>query len=353
VTPRPQAAPGDALLHLSFGGPEGPDDVLPFLENVTRGRGVPPDRLREVAAHYLHFGGVSPINGQNRALLSALGDLLRREGPDLPLYWGNRNWHPLLADTLARMRDEGRRHAAAFVTSAFSSFSGCRQYLLDIERARAAAGPGAPEVRKLRVYFNHPGFIEAVAERTAAALDRLPAPQRAQAALLYTAHSIPAAMSDACDYLPQLREACALVSQRLGRAFGPGGDALVFQSRSGPPSVPWLEPDVLDAIRAHVARADGRALVLAPIGFVSDHMEVAYDLDTEAADLCRERDVRMERAGTAGTHPAFVGMIRDLVLEAIDPQRPRRALGSLGPRRDPCEPGCCPPPSPPRARPAG
>ncbi len=310
----------DAVLVVSFGGPEGPGEVMPFLENVLRGKNVPRERMLEVARHYYHFGGVSPINAQNRALIRALEARLAEAGPPLPVYWGNRNWHPLLSDTLRRMAADGVRRAIAFVTSAYSSYSSCRQYLDDIGRARAAAGDGAPEVEKLKAFYNRPGFIQPMAERVAAALAELPG-----AELVYTAHSIPRWMADGCLYERQLREAARLVSAAVGR---PGDATLVYQSRSGPPGQPWLEPDICDWLRA---RRPPR-LVIVPIGFISDHMEVKYDLDTQAREVCDGLGVQMVRAGTVGDHPRFVEMIRELIVERID----------MGPGVDLCPPDCCP-----------
>ena len=335
---------GEAVLLVSFGGPEGPDEVLPFLENVTGGRGVPRERLLEVAEHYRHFGGVSPINAENRALLEALRAALAARGPTLPVYWGNRNWHPLLADTVRDMERDGIRHALAFVTSAYSSYSACRQYRDDIERARAAVGRGAPAIDKLRLYYNHPGFIEPMVAHTEAALAELPA-AGARAHLVFTAHSIPLAMARASDYEAQLRDAAALVAERL-RTRLPW--ALVFQSRSGPPSVPWLEPDIGDHLTALARRAVSDVAVV-PIGFVSEHMEICYDLDTEAAERARSLGLRLVRARTASRHPAFVEMVRELVLEQVA-GAPRRALGARGPGPDRCPVGCCPAPARPSAR---
>ena len=235
--------PYDSVLVLSFGGPETDADVIPFLDNVLRGRGVPRERMLEVAEHYYHFGGRSPINDQNRELIAALEKELRAYGPDLPVYWGNRNWHPFLADTVRRMRDDGRRRAVVFATSAFSSYSGCRQYREDLARASAAV-ENAPQLDKLRVFYNHPRFIFAMADRVRAAFDRLPADRRAGAHLLYTAHSIPLAMARGSDYMRQLEEASRLVSEQIGRP----GWRLVYQSRSGPPGQPWLEPDIAEAL---------------------------------------------------------------------------------------------------------
>jgi protoporphyrin/coproporphyrin ferrochelatase len=328
--------PYDAILFVSFGGPEGPAEVMPFLENVLRGRNVPPERMKEVAHHYELFGGTSPINGQNRRLISALERLLAEGGPRLPVYWGNRNWHPLLPDTLRRMRDEGVRNALAFVTSAYSSYSGCRQYRENIEAARAEAGAGAPRVEKLRVYFNHPGFVGPNVENLLAALAQVPADRRAAARVAFTAHSIPAAMAANCDYERQLRETCRLVAGGAGREHW----RLVFQSRSGPAAQPWLEPDICDHLR-ELQGAGARDVVIHPVGFISDHMEVLYDLDTEARQVAAEIGLNVVRAATVGTHPEFVSMIRELILERLDPARPRRAIGSLPAWHDACPPDCC------------
>lgn len=328
----------DSVIVLSFGAPERDEEVLPFLENVLRGRNVPRERLLEVAEHYYHFGGRSPLNDQNRELVAALRDELQRNGPDLPVYWGNRNWHPFLADTLGRMRDEGRRRAIAFATSAFSSYSGCRQYREDIERARAEV-EDAPEVAKLRIFYNHPLFIEAMSDRVAAALAQFP-PDRAHAArLVYTAHSVPVSMAQGSDYLQQLNEACSLVSDRLSRPDW----TLAFQSRSGPPGQPWTEPDILEVLRATARDSGSRDVVVAPIGFLSDHMEVLYDLDTEARAVAAELGLEMARAGTVGVHPNIVAMIRELILERMG-RAPARASGRFGPKQDECHEGCCPAP---------
>ncbi len=336
--------PYDAVLLVSFGGPEGPDDVLPFMENVTRGRGIPTERLREVAQHYFDAGGVSPINAQNRALLAALEPELRRHGIDLPLYWGNRNWHPLLTDTVRRMRDDGVRRALAVVTAAFGSYSGCRQYREDLERAVAEVGAGAPVIDKVRLYWNHPGFIEPMIDHVRDAVAALPDDVRDAAHLVCCAHSIPVAMAEGAPYVGQLQEACALVCE----AAAPGRPwTLVWQSRSGPPSQPWLEPDVNDHLVA-LHDAGVPAAVLVPIGFVSDHMEVRYDLDTQAAQTARDLGMPIVRAATVGTDPRFVAAIRELVQERLDPSTPRRALGTAGPWPDVCPPGCCPAPARPR-----
>jgi ferrochelatase len=324
--------PYDALLLLSFGGPEGPDEVMPFLENVTRGRGVPRDRLRTVAEHYHHFGGASPINQQCRDLKAAIEADFADHGVDLPVYWGNRNWHPFLADTLAAMRADGVRRAAAFVTSAYSGYSCCRQYLEDIDRARAEV-ERAPEIDKLRIYYDHPGFVEPMIENTRAAYDRLPAHLRDGAPLVFTAHSVPMAQPGRQAYVEELNDMAGLVAE--GRPW-----ALVYQSRSGPPTVPWLEPDVGDHLEK--LRAQGTdAAVIVPIGFVSDHMEVKFDLDVEAAELAERIGLRIERAATAGTHPRFVTMVRELLLEREGDGTERPSLGTLGPRPDTCAGTCC------------
>lgn len=334
----------DAFLLVSFGGPEKIEDVLPFLENVLRGRDVPRERMLQVAEHYYHFGGKSPINDQNRALIAALDAEFRTHGIDLPIYWGNRNWHPMLADTMREMKADGVQRALAFATSAYSSYSSCRQYRENISAAQAAVGAGAPIVDKLRVFHNHPLFVEANIEQVREALNRIPPARRAAAHIAYTAHSIPATMSDNCSYRRQLLEGARLVSTALGRP----ADPLVFQSRSGPALQPWLEPDILDHLRAlHASGATN--VVIAPIGFVSDHMEVLYDLDTEAAKLCRELGLNMERAATAGAHPKFVQMIRELVVERMTDSPERAAIGIYPPNPDVCLADCCPAPVRPPA----
>lgn len=336
----------DAILIVSFGGPESREEVIPFLENVLRGRNVPRERMLAVAEHYFRFGGRSPINQQSRALVAALEAELSEEGPKLRVYRGNRNWHPLLAESLRQMKQDGVRRALAFVTSAFSCYSGCRQYREDIAGARSEVGPGAPEVDKLRPFFNHPGFIAAAAERLKETLQAVPASEREHAQVVYTAHSIPVSMAATSDYVCQLEEVRRLLSQRLGIT----NDALVFQSRSGAPGQPWLEPDLLDYLRNVKAQNLARSVVLAPIGFISDHMEVLYDLDVEARQVCESLALPMVRAKTVGVHPRFIGMIRELIVERMNPGSERRALGALGPREDVCPADCCPAPQPP-ARP--
>ena len=336
----------DAILVVSFGGPEAKEDVIPFLENVLRGKNVPRERLLAVAEHYYHFGGKSPINQQTRELMAALQAELERNGPKLPVYWGNRNWHPLLSETLRKMKRDGVRRALAFVTSAYSSYSGCRQYREDIARAQSEV-EGAPEIDKLRLFFNHPAFIEANVERVGAALDLLPLEARRNVQIVYLAHSIPLSMAGTSDYVKQLEEVRRLVSQALGHA----NDVLVYQSRSGAPGQPWLEPDILDYLRQVKSRGLASAVVLAPISFVSDHMEVLYDLDVEARQLCGELGLPMTRARTVGVHPKFVSMVRELILERTSPGTERRAIGSLGPRHDFCAEDCCPAPQRPAAQP--
>lgn len=329
----------DALLLVSFGGPDRREEVIPFLENVLRGRNVPRERMLEVAEHYYHFDGKSPINGQNRTLLKALQELFAEQGPALPVYWGNRNWHPLLADTMRQMAADGVRRSFVFVTSAYSSYSGCRQYREDLARAREAAGPDAPEVLKLRVFYNHPGFIEPMVDRVAAAFEQIPAERRSAALLVFTAHSIPISMATTSSYVQQIEEACRLVSERIARPQY----RLVYQSRSGAPGQPWLGPDILDSLRALAAEGTTRDVVLAPIGFISDHMEVLYDLDTEARQLCEQLGLHMARAETVGADPRFVAMIRELVLERLGATE-RRSLGIYGPSHDVCSEDCCPGP---------
>lgn len=331
----------DAVLLLSFGGPESPEDVMPFLENVTRGRDVPPERLRQVAQQYETFGGRSPINDQNRALLAALKDELRRRGHDVPLYWGNRNWEPYVEETLADMARDGRRSVVALATSAYSSYSSCRQYLEDIARARAhVAGLGleVPDVVKVRPFWNHPGFIEAHADAVQAAFDEVENGDPDSTRLVFTAHSLPLLMAEESDYQAQLHDAAGLVAERLETDLDWD---IAYQSRSGPPQVPWLEPDIIDHLRA-LASAGVTEVVVSPIGFVSDHMEVRYDLDVQAAAVARELGVTMVRASTPNSAPVFVSGLVDLLEEHIAGTEPK-ALGHLG-VRGPCTPECCPAP---------
>ncbi len=324
----------DALLVLSFGGPEGLDDVMPFLENVTRGRNVPPARLDEVAEHYRHFGGVSPINAQNRALIAALQREFEDHEISLPIYFGNRNWAPFVADTIGEMRDGGVQRALVFATSALSSYSGCRQYREDIIRACDSVGEGVPQFDKIRVFYNHPGYIETMIERKNAALREIPDERRAEARLIFTAHSIPESMARQCAYELQLREASRLVAGENVAV------QIAYQSRSGPPHVAWLEPDILDALD-DLAREGVRDVVLVPIGFISDHMEVLFDLDLEASERAEGLGLNLVRAGTAGVHPAFVRMIRELVVERMTENPERPSLGGRGSSHDICPLNCC------------
>ncbi len=342
----------DALLLVSFGGPEGPDDVVPFLENVTRGRRIPRERLVEVGAHYAAFGGVSPLNAQNRALLAALEQDLAEAGLDLPVYWGNRNWDPYLVDAVRRMTEDGVRSALAFVTSAYSSYSGCRQYRENLYDALLTASDGAepgPRIEKLRHYFDHPGFVAPMVDAVLEAMARLGV---AAPRLVFTTHSIPldaarASGPDGDAYVTQHRAAAGLVASQVSRRtpVAPEWD-LVFQSRSGPPQAPWLEPDVSDHL-TRLAEQGCPGVVLVPIGFVSDHMEVVWDLDTVALDHARVLGLPLARAATVGTDPRFVAMVRELVLERVG-LAPARSLSPLGPWPDRCAAGCCPNPRGPR-----
>jgi ferrochelatase len=328
----------DAVLVVAFGGPEGPDDVWPFLENVLRGKNVPRERIAQVAAHYDRFGGKSPLNEQVRSLIRALVEELNTHGPRIPVYWGNRNWHPMLKDTVRAMAEDGVRRALAVFLSPYSSYSSCRQYLENIEQALSAVGPEAPRIDRVRAYYNHPGFIAAMTDRARAAVAKLPAEHQASAQLVFTAHSIPAVMAQNCRYEAQLREACRLVADEVGR----GDWRLVFQSRSGPPTQPWLEPDVCDYLRRAAAHDGLRSVVLVPIGFLSDHVEVIYDLDVEAKSIADELGLVMVRAATAGTHPRVIEMLRFLIAERMSDAPHRLAVGRDGPSHDVCPADCCP-----------
>jgi ferrochelatase len=333
----------DALLWLSFGGPEGPEDVRPFLENVTRGRGVPPERLDEVEAHYQHFGGVSPINKLN---LSAIEAVRERLGAGLPVYFGNRNWHPMAEDTLAEMKRDGVRRALVFPTSAYGGYSACRQYDEDILRARAAVGDDAPELVKLRQFFDHPLFVDSFADAVRAAARELPEDYR----LVFTAHSVPVSADQAAGppeeggrrYSRQIAEASRLVAEAVGRAEYD----VVWQSRSGPPRIPWLDPDVVDHVEAlHEAGVTG--ILVCPIGFVSDHLEVVWDLDTEARDRAAELGMAFARAATPNGDPRFAELVVELVREHTDGVAPRKlsAFTAAGCTVNgaPCAPLCCEP----------
>lgn len=332
----------DALLLLSFGGPDGPDDVRPFLENVTRGRGIPPERLDAVAEHYMHFGGASPINGINRALITQLELAL----PDLPIYFGNRNWDPYVEDTVTAMRDNGIRRAAVFTTSAWGGYSSCRQYVEDIVRGRAAAGPQAPELVKLRQYFDHPLFIEMFSEAIVAAAAQLPAELRDDARLVFTAHSIPVGADE--------RHGPRLYSRQVGYATrlvaaAAGYDEYdqVWQSRSGPPQIPWLEPDIGDHLAA-LAEAGTKAVIVCPIGFVADHIEVVWDLDNELAEQAAEAGITLVRTTTPNADPRFARLAASLVEELrtgaaparVDGPDPAPGYGCSGDGAS-CSPHCC------------
>ena len=328
----------DGFLLLGFGGPESPDEVMPFLRHVTAGRNVPDERLVDVAEHYQHFGGVSPINAQNRELLDALAKAFAQQGISLPSYWGNRNSQPWLADTVGQMKADGVTNALVLATSATGGYSGCRQYRENLRDA-AATVADPPALVKLRHFFNHPGFIAANADRVRTALEAVPT-----ARLVFTAHSVPVSMNDVAGpsgglYLAQQAETARLVTEAVRGAGSPYD--LAWQSRSGPPQVPWLEPDVNDHLR-RLAGEGVRSVLLAPTGFVSDHLEVLWDLDNEARQTAAEVGITLVRAGTAGTHPAFVQAICDLVRERTDGAA-RQALGPMGPSWDECAfaEGCC------------
>lgn len=345
TTPGPTLDHPDALLLLSFGGPEGPDDVRPFLENVTRGRGVPPERLDDVAQHYLHFDGVSPINALNRRIIADVEAELDRQGITLPVYFGNRNWHPMAEATLAQMHTDGVRRALVFPTSAWGGYSGCRQYHEDIARARDSVGDDAPDLLKLRHFFDHPLFVDSVADALHSALEQAPG-----ARVVFTAHSVPTAADLAAGppteggrrYSRQVAETARLVAE----AVGVTEHDVVWQSRSGPPQVPWLEPDILDHLDA--LHAGGTtAVVICPVGFVSDHLEVVWDLDTEAVEKAAELGMTLVRAGTAGADPRFAEMVVELVREQIEgvPARRTSDVGAAGCTMNgaPCAVLCCEP----------
>jgi len=315
---------------------------MPFLENVARGRGIPRERLETVAAHYMRFAGRSPINDESRKLVAALTEELARRGPALPVYWGNRNWTPLLADTVRRMQRDGIRRAVAIATSAFSSYSACRQYLEDIARARAEVGDDAPIIEKIPPYWSHPSFLKTMIGHTHEALAELErsagAPTRSpvrSTRLVFTAHSIPVAMAESCDYADELREASSIVA--AGAAPGMAWD-LAWQSRSGPPSVPWLEPDILDHLHA-LARGGTSEVVVVPIGFVADHMEVVFDLDVQAKELAGSLGMGFVRARCAGASPTFVAGLRDLVADRVADRVPETMSARTW--RTPCTQGCC------------
>lgn len=332
----------DAVLLLSFGGPEGPEQVRPFLENVTRGRGIPPERLDDVAEHYLHFGGVSPINGINRALI----EQLRAEIADLPVYFGNRNWDPYVEDAVMAMRDNRIRRAAVFTTSAWGGYSSCTQYVEDIARARAAAGPDAPELVKLRQYFDHPLLVEMFADAISAAAETLPAEVRADARLVFTAHSVPIAADER--HGPRLYSRQVAYATRLvAAAAGYQDFDQVWQSRSGPPRIPWLEPDIADHLNTLGDRGT-RAVIVCPIGFVADHIEVVWDLDYELRLQAQQAGVALARAATPNADRRFAKLAAGLIEELRTGAEPQRVAGpdpvpGYGFSVDgaPCSPQCC------------
>ena len=330
----------DSLLLLSFGGPENSDDVMPFLRNVTAGRGVPDERLAVVAEQYELFGGKSPINELNQQLLSALDEELVSRGHEMATFWGNRNWHPFVTDTIADLKSLGHTSTVCLVTSAFSSYSGCRQYHEDLDRARNEV-PGAPNIERVRVYWDHPDFLGTAAELLAESRDA--AGLSSETPVLHSAHSLPLSMAANCDYQQQLNEAAAIVNELAGMR---GPYEVVFQSRSGPPSVPWLTPDIDQRIH-ELAEQGTQELLVHPLGFVADHMEVLFDLDTQSAAAAKEAGVKMVRTPTVGTHPRFVSMLVDLVEEAAGLRADRPSLSKSGPRPDKCNSQCCPAPTRP------
>jgi ferrochelatase len=331
----------DAILIVGFGGPERREDVIPFLENVTRGRNIPRERLMAVAEHYYHFGGKSPLNDQVRELIAALRPALDQRGITLPIAWGNRNWHPFLADAAQELASAGARRVLALVLAAYSSYSSCRQYREDIERARSAVGSNAPVVDKIRVFFNHPRFIAANADRLREAIEKIPADRRSKTHVAFTAHSIPVSMAQTSRYADQLSEACRLVCEQLG--ISASRWALVYQSRSGRPTDPWLEPDICDHLAS--LRASGVSdVALLPIGFLSDHLEVLYDLDVEAQEMSRSLGLNLVRAATVGTHPQFVAALADLIEERVKQLPNRVAVGGIAASPDVCPEDCCPAP---------
>jgi len=328
----------DAILIVSFGGPEGLQDVMPYLENVLAGKNIPQARMKEVVHHYKLFDGVSPLNAQNRALIAELTKAIEKAGLDLPIYWGNRNWHPFLLDTMQQMLNDGVGRVLAFFTSAYSTYSSCHQYWQDIGRVQAQMGEAAPHVDKIRAFYNHPGFIEANVEHLNQALQQIAEARRDAAKLIFTAHSIPCAMAENSDYVKQLEETSRLVAAGIGRDDW----ALVYQSRSGPPHQAWLGPDIgayLQALKAQ--NPDLQDVIVMPIGFISDHMEVLFDLDIEAKERADELGMNLVRPATVGTHPAFVNMIVELIQERRAANPKRRFLGSYGPSHDLCGATCC------------
>lgn len=331
----------DAVLVLSFGGPEGLDDVAPFLRNVTKGRNVPEERLAAVAEQYRVFGGRSPINDQCRALVAALEVDLAANDIDLPVYWGNRNWSPLVTETVRTMAADGVTNALVFVTAAFGSYSGCRQYSEDLQRARDEVGAGAPETTKLRLFYNHPGFIETLAANLATAIEGC---ADESARVVFTAHSLPMSIASTCPYVDQLQEAARLVMNSPSvLSLESRHHDLVYQSRSGPPAVPWLEPDINDHLKA-LSRSGAGTVVVVPLGFISDNMEVLFDLDTQARATADRLGLQMVRVPTVGVDPRFITMVRLLIEEQLN-DGPRLWLGGQGVWPDTCPTGHCPPPA--------
>ncbi len=335
----------DAVLVMSFGGPEGMDDVIPFLENVTRGRNIPRERLAEVGEHYSMFGGVSPLNAQNRALIDKLRDELDAHGINIPIYFGNRNWHPLIGETMRQMQEDGVKRAVTFFTSGFSCYSGCRQYRENIVEAQQTLGDDAPRFDKTRMFYNHPNYIQVCAESLQNALAQFPEDVRDEVKIAFTAHSIPMGMARNSDYEVQLTESSRLTAEAVG--ITDDRWQLVYQSRSGPPSMPWLEPDIVDYVE-ELHEQGVQNLIIMPIGFISDHMEVLFDLDVEAKDKADELGMTIARAATAGTHPAFISMIRELIQERMTDNPTRRYLGERGANHDVCPASCCLPGTRPR-----
>lgn len=310
------------------------DDVMPFLRNVLKGKNVPESRMLAVAKHYEQFGGISPINEQNRILISALESHFKALNFEMPIYWGNRNWHPMLKDTIEKMSNDGIKNALYFLTSAYGSYSGCRQYRENMEEAIASID-SPPRFEKLRLYFNHPGFIKANADRLKDAIAQFDSSKKDDVLVLFSAHSIPLSMAENCMYEKQLQSTGELIAKELGHQ----NYKLVFQSRSGPPTQPWLEPDVVDALESEAANGV-KDIIVQPIGFISDHMEVIYDLDTEAKDKAKELELNYVRAGTVGVHPEFVNMIYELILEKTDKKEPLYS-GNLGLQENQCSTNCC------------
>ncbi len=326
----------DAILFMSFGGPEKNEDVIPFLENVTEGRGIPKERLAEVGEHYYHFGGKSPINDQNLALITEIEKELEKQNINLPVYFGNRNWDPYITDTMQKMKDDGVKRAVAFVTSGYSCYSGCRQYREDIVKAQEKVGPGAPEVDKIRVFYNHPGFIDSTILGIKESLTKWEVENRGKVKIAFTAHSIPNSQAENSDYEVQLNETCKIISNELNHS----NYDMVYQSRSGSPKIPWLEPDIIDYME-QISEEGTKDLLIVPIGFISDHMEVLYDLDTEAVEKAEELGMKMERVPTVGISKPFVEMIIELIRERMTENPERKTMGERGPNHDICPVDCC------------